>query len=792
MDTEIIYIQPNPEVCPDVVAVATQNDECKLIRYMTSEIMATLTNATTMSWSPKGKQIVCGTRDARLIAYDTEGNQKDELAPPPSRDDPDVYVNAVLWVENHVFLAIYSKATNGEHSHRPYMINRKATSVSDKYVLMGEINPIYDFECPDSHFYISLIRDFGTRIKTMIVLANSAAGELAIIGQDEQGQWSTWMPDGNIPSLPLSEDDVTDTYPIGLTIDFSASELLAPFDSAEDETPVPPMPVVLFMSNEGRVCAYHAYNSDLAELGEKYAGMVTADDINTIPEPAAYPQVPEATATVAASAFRNSENPLTFGGAISKIPAFSSLGTTATITKPSASTPTFGSAQSSTPTFGSTSSVGFGAFGAPAGSGQTVSFASLAKSASTNTSTLASASAFGYGGITNVGSTFGETSAFGVLGSKPASQAPTFGSFGVNPATEVPAFGSLSSFGSFSTKPSSDTPTFGSTSSFGAKTSTNAPTFGSGSSFGVKSASSFGSTSTVTHPFGSTAFGTSETQKKLSVEEAPIFGVPKGLEGCSLNFEKVQQAIEDQSDSGSEISKVSSIDKSKDAFGFSLDSVSDALNSTIEADELILQDTSSIGESDKEDKVEKKIAEENKLEKEKRIKQETQYAEEKQALEENLIEEHKKEIKEKKITDENSVIQDEREKIDNENIMAEEKRIASVEQKKLAEDERAAEEKRLGEDRIAEQLRLEEERIAEERRHKEERIAEERRLEKEHIAEEQRLEKKRIAEERRLEEERIAEEERLASIKPDPLFAVRERFETMCPVEHERATGILV
>lgn len=775
MDDEIIYIQPNPEVYPDVIAVATQNDECKLIRYMTSEIMATLPNSTTMSWSPKGKQIVCGTKDARLIAYDMEGNQKDEIPSPPNQNDPDVYVNAVLWVENHVFLAIYSKSTNGEHVHRPYMINRKSESLSEKYILMGEVNPIYDFECPDSHFYISVIRNFGSEIKTLIVLANSAAGDLAIIGQDQQGEWSTWMLDENIPSLPLSEDDVTDTYPIGLTIDFSASEPLAPFDPAESETPVPPMPIVLFMTNEGRICAFHAYNSDLARSGEKYVGMVTAQDINSIPEPAAFPQVPEATATVVASEFRTPENVPTFGETPSKIPSFSSLGTTTTVAKPSVSTPTFGSALSSPPTFGSTSSVGFGAFGTPAGSGQTVSFASLAKSASTNTSTPASASAFGYGGATNVSSTFGETSSFG-----------SFGSFGSKAPVVTP------SFGSFASKVPVVTPSYG---SFESKASVEAPTpsFGSKSLFGVAPAipPSFGSTpsfGSVTQSFGSISFATAATKKKPFIESESkeetvgaksMPGLPSFTtetpEVCSLKFEDVKKAIEDVSDSGSDISKVSSIDKSKDAFGFSLESVSDALGSTIDERDTISLDTTSTGEADKENEIEKKIAEENRIEKEKRVEKETQYAEEKQALEESIIEEHKKVVDENRIAQEKQAVEKKR--------IADEKRAVEGEEERVTQEKRVIEEKRVAEKkRIVEEMGIAEEgRVADEKK-----ITEEKRLEQEMIAEEKRLEEERIAEKQRL------EEERLAAIKPDPLFATRDRFEPMYPAEHARAVGISV
>lgn len=91
MDNEIIYIKSNPEAHPDIIAVITQSDECKLIRFMTNEIISTISNATSMSWSPKGKQIVCGTRNGTIFAYDNNGKQMDEITPPPSQVIGSVY-----------------------------------------------------------------------------------------------------------------------------------------------------------------------------------------------------------------------------------------------------------------------------------------------------------------------------------------------------------------------------------------------------------------------------------------------------------------------------------------------------------------------------------------------------------------------------------------------------------------------------------------------------------------------------------------------------------------------------
>jgi hypothetical protein len=741
-------------------------------------------------------------------------------------------VNGLLWVENHVFLAIYSRSIaessdEQEQIHTPYIINRKSQDV-DKYKLLGEVSPIYDFECPDSHFYMSVIRDFGKEIKTLIVIANAAAQDLAVVGQEEDGSWSTWMLD-HPPTLPLSEDDVTDTYPVGLTIDFSATEPLPPVDPAESEEPVAPVPVILFMTNEGRICAYHVYNSDLAARGEKYAGMITAQDVNSIPEPAAVAQAPEATATVVAAAASGSG---AFGtpSTTSAIPAFGEIPNTAKISsfsslkasnipKPSTSASSSTSFGSSAPTFGSTSSVGFGsspsAFGSAAGITQQKSFASLAKPSST-TSTPASANAFGFGGATNVTTTFGQSSGFGQtstfghtsspFGSKPASFGATTSALGDKPLAAYgsasslgenkPAFGQTSSFGSTSSFGESK-PAFGQATSFGEQQPKSAfgekPVFGSKTAFGQPSAfgqatSSFGSSPTfsASKPFGDTSFGPTTAKEPAEEEEGPIvkevkegeestgaksmFGLPpsttqtpdienkeedKGEGSCSMSFEQVKRAIEDDeetdeisSQASSDISRVSSIDKSRDPFEFSVDSMSDALGKAA----LEKKDVEEIAEGAASIDVDESRGEEEKVEKGTAAKED----------DEEEIERH--EAREREIAEARRKVADKEKRSEEEN---------TARQKKLEEEKRIAEEKRLAQ----EQSIGDEQRLA-----KEKQLAEERRI----------AEEKRLAEEKRIAEEPRLEEERLAAIKPNPLFAIRDRQELPLPASYPRAKGISV
>lgn len=82
-----MFIQPNPKEYPDLIVLITQDNECKLIRYMTNETVCTLPNKTSVCWSPLGKQFICGTKDGLLEAYNTQGEKKDTIDRPSSQSD---------------------------------------------------------------------------------------------------------------------------------------------------------------------------------------------------------------------------------------------------------------------------------------------------------------------------------------------------------------------------------------------------------------------------------------------------------------------------------------------------------------------------------------------------------------------------------------------------------------------------------------------------------------------------------------------------------------------------------
>lgn len=191
-------------------------------------------------------------------------------------------MSALLWVDNNTFFAIYSRPRNAEEpSHTPFILERN----SKREVSYLQLEQVSDFINSDSdvnsHFYLQLVRKLGSDIPFLITIANANATALNLVGKETDGKWSTWLiENGGIPKLPTSSS-FDDTFPIGLAVDYSSLESFTADESSET---VSPMPILLFLTNEGKLCAYHYYSSKMVENGEKFDNMVPAIDIKLIPE----------------------------------------------------------------------------------------------------------------------------------------------------------------------------------------------------------------------------------------------------------------------------------------------------------------------------------------------------------------------------------------------------------------------------------------------------------------------------------------------------------------------------
>lgn len=544
---------PNPgdrsDLCLAIYAAspeASKGGTCHVLDVRNGQWLATLPESlvTSAAWSNKGKQLVLGLRSGELVQLTPEGEVKARLAPPPEVERP-LYVEDVCWLENHVFIVTYNTVADElVHEYDVFAVLRDAKSQSCTYAAFPlDVAPPFGDVDRAGKRYVAALRAWDKE-KHLVFMASAPSTDVGVLGckMDVSGP-SAWnaleLEDTSRPVLPFSSvDESSDTAPIGLGFDFTATEPVEDPNAAakgEDASArLPAVPILMTYTNDGVLIAYNVINTDAKE---PYPGMM--------PEgaPKAQP-TPPSSSSASAVPTSGSAAPAPAQNSASGSSAAPAFGSTST---PTSSAPAFGSTSafgSSKPSFGTTSNPGASAFGKPA-FGQ-------------------SAASSGFGAFGGGKSAFGSTaSAFGGNAGSDAKGAPAFGSTSTpsafGGASTAPAFGSTSTPSAFASAASS--------SSFGK------PAFGQTSAFGshANKPSAFGSTSTGS-AFGSTSSQPSFGQTS-AFSNAPAFGTPasssatpgasafSSLAGKSSGFGGVNS-----SSNGSIFGSGGSFDKGKPAF----------------------------------------------------------------------------------------------------------------------------------------------------------------------------------------------------------------------------------
>ncbi|WFD22614.1 hypothetical protein MEQU1_001288 [Malassezia equina] len=477
---------------------------------------------TAVNWSTRGKQLVAGCQSGELVQLTPEGEVKAKIPPPPDMEAA-VYVDDVQWLENHAFLVTYNTVSSSSdepsHEYELQVLLRDAKADHITFASLPlDVAPPFGDTTWWSKRYTAALRAWAST-KHLIFMSCTASTDVGVISCSESSGPGAWnaleLEETSRIVLPFSsQDDTSDTAPLGIALDLTAKEpVLDPNAAAKGEDPfttLPPMPILFIYTSDGVLLGYHIINTDAKE---PYAGMLseTQKASNTSSStPSAAPEsnsmpTNSAPAFGAVSAFGSSKTP--------SAPAFgttSSIGNAASSAKPAfGATSAFGaSAGSATPAFGTTSAFGNAASNAKPVFGSTSAFGAAASS----TPAFGATSAFG-SSTSTPSSAFGKPS-FGVS----ASSSPGFGAFGGSNSTFANVSSKLSSaFGSDAKGSSfgSSGSAFGGNSAFSSSTTKSA--FG-GSAFSAAAgiSSAFGSVTSQGNVFGS---GSS-----FHTPQAPVFG----------------------------------------------------------------------------------------------------------------------------------------------------------------------------------------------------------------------------------------------------------------------------
>ncbi|OHE99555.1 hypothetical protein CORC01_05133 [Colletotrichum orchidophilum] len=494
---------PNPTIeKAELCAIVTNNGNLHMANLKDRQVSNSLkAQVSCISWSTKGKQLVAGLADGTIFQMTPEGEAKGEIPRPPNVSN--AHVSSLIWLENHLFLAIHTSTSESPPSSVYHIITRKLPSDFAFQKLSDPVDPFGAEKAP--HHSILRLKEFPPNLQDLLIVASTVSPDIGLLSRaksaltsdhpvDTAGVFTTTelADDSKRASLPMN-DSFENTIPIGVVLDLSAKDKVykpLPADEEIEDSPGP-VPGLWVLNNEGVLSSWWIIYEDSIRQGTTYPGMAALDT--------SAPPVAASTLTPAAApAMAPASTPSAFGTP-SSTPAFGSTSALASAQKPSP----FGSSGSKIPTFGGSSTLGSKA--SPWG----------AATSSPSNTPAASGSAFGNG------SPFGGSSA-------------TSGSaFGQPPATKS-AFGTGGAFGSTSgTTSAAPKSAFGSGSAFGTPSaSTPGPAFGQPSSVGFGQSSSLGQKSSpwasggasASNTSASPAFGQSSFASLGTSENKSVFG----------------------------------------------------------------------------------------------------------------------------------------------------------------------------------------------------------------------------------------------------------------------------
>ncbi|XP_077863085.1 nuclear pore complex protein Nup214-like [Saccoglossus kowalevskii] len=200
-------------------------------------------------WSPKGKQIVCGTLAGKLVQYSKTLEKKREISEPSVFDNNVVIqVVSVLWLSTYSFMTAYSVVGTTDQPS-VVIVNAPKTGA----VVYTNLEDVCYGSGEDRNqvYYFLNIPEWN-----LVLTAQGNALEVVVMGkQDVEPEWERWsLEDAARIEMPLANNE--DTYPMGLALDLTSQQELV----INDSLTLPPAPIFLVLTTEGLLCPYYVIN----------------------------------------------------------------------------------------------------------------------------------------------------------------------------------------------------------------------------------------------------------------------------------------------------------------------------------------------------------------------------------------------------------------------------------------------------------------------------------------------------------------------------------------------------
>ncbi|KAJ3052947.1 hypothetical protein HK097_005372, partial [Rhizophlyctis rosea] len=221
-DQPIIDFCPNPEAHPDMWAAVDANKQV-YIGEKDKKLRAITKDVTSICWSPKGKQLVCGTSDGRMLQVTPDGTVKNVVGPPAGLGDAK-RVTTIAWLENTLWYTCYATEFEGQEVElEPYVISQDGTPKTTTYRKLDHATYPEEPEEPDgpkdAKLFVEVLKNWGGKGYNLI-LGDPRAPEFGYQGQTPDTlDWTNWdIDDTSRVSIPMTEDG-KQPYVIGTALD---------------------------------------------------------------------------------------------------------------------------------------------------------------------------------------------------------------------------------------------------------------------------------------------------------------------------------------------------------------------------------------------------------------------------------------------------------------------------------------------------------------------------------------------------------------------------------------------
>lgn len=254
-------------------------------------------------WSPKGKQLVVGFANGKLMQFKPDLKPARTIACPPEVMEGPFDVIAVQWLSTYQFAAVFLPRAedsvpslfivNAPKAGNPVFVNYDDICYSQSGPRKGQV------------FLIHILQ------WNILLMASANSMEVGILGTTETGETPTWYQwtttDEARAELPLSSDK-QETLPIGFALETGCTH-----EVVLSEQTLPVMPMIHLLSTYGFLVSFNVLNlvpnvpriccppKPVADTSGKFEKVDPGKQLPT-PPTAAAPPAAEMTFTVPAGA----------------------------------------------------------------------------------------------------------------------------------------------------------------------------------------------------------------------------------------------------------------------------------------------------------------------------------------------------------------------------------------------------------------------------------------------------------------------------------------------------------